>query len=246
MKLMPKILLLLSILSMTLPMALAFSVNVNCPDTVEPNADVDCTLNLNTNGETVNAFQFKVSVPDGFTGRTPLVTPPATQPAVMTWNSLSAPAVVFSLSALEARDFAIIHLLAGTQGGNIELTEKVPSFTSNTESITISAVSAAGLGEACNGATEPSCASGLECSSGNCKIVHEAACTQSSDCVSNNCAAGICCAVNEENVAGKCVLSSEITGAATGIAAALRDNVEYRTFLQKIARIAFLLRDLLG
>ncbi len=122
-------------------MAAAFSVGVDCPDSVQPSANFDCRLNLvlDNNAETVNAFQFKVSLPSGFSGQTPLVTS-----TVMSWVSLENPAVVFSYpNPLPAGQFAVIHLRAGSTEGadgtppKLALTDKVPDFASNEETITL-------------------------------------------------------------------------------------------------------------
>jgi hypothetical protein len=116
-----------------LPMAIAFKVDVSCPAEVVPGGNVDCDLSLADIGtETINTFQFKVSVPAGFQ----LATVPVTS-AVMSWKTLDNPAVVFSMSALSTGKFATIHLVAGDSDGVIKLVEGKPAFATAPKQIVV-------------------------------------------------------------------------------------------------------------
>lgn len=132
-----------------LPLAMAFSINLDCTDSVADNGDVDCDIYLvfDSDTEEVNPFQFKVSTPAGFTEKDSLMD----SSKYMTWISLSNDAVVAGLvtddtkiiqgavfDALAPRGkIATIHLAAGTTSGNIGLIDKVPDFTSDTEQVTV-------------------------------------------------------------------------------------------------------------
>ena len=156
-------------------LAFAFTVNLNCPDSVVAGTDVDCVFDLNRNDETVNAFQFKVSVPSGFIAREPLLTSSGT---VLQLDALNQNALFFSLSNINGV-IGTLHLTAGTISGSISLTDKAPDFTSNAETITVTTSTST-----CNQGTDTSPDCGANCAN-RCELNKK--CLINDDCLSNNC-----------------------------------------------------------
>lgn len=151
---MAKIIIYLICLLFVLPFTLAFSVDVTCnPTSVAPTEQISC--DLTQNGAAAAGYQFKLSLPDGFTGDDPFN---SDKDRALTWNSISAPAIVVFPPADGAK-LVTVHLKAGNNGGDIALTDKRPVFDSNSIEITV----AAG-GNLCGGEV---CAEGLVCNSHN-------------------------------------------------------------------------------
>ncbi len=243
--------LVLALSLLLLPMAVALTMTLDCPVQANAGAQFQCTLDYTLNsGETLAGIDFQLSGENWIFGT------PTTSAGLLTYNPSTRMGSVASARSFTAHPLLTIPVTAPSTPQSNTVKISVTAYDENSVSSTVTVRDAsvqvlgaatAGLGDSCDPQIAAACSGDLTCSDGTCKQPKsEAACVQDSHCVSSNCDDGICCAVNEENVAGECVLNSDIDAKAGEIASTLRDNNNYPTLLRKLVHIAGILRGLLG
>ena len=118
-----------------MPLAAAFTLNMDCNTRVRESEAVNCNLRLQLDSaaEEVQGLQFKINLPVGFAGGDPLITIPNTlsRSISVIWQSVNDNFVVLDTSGNGIADgtlLAILHFKAGSSGGTFAVREKVPDF----------------------------------------------------------------------------------------------------------------------
>lgn len=124
---------------LSIPFAAAFTLDVNCPSTVDAGSSVTCTIDLSEDITDVFGDQFEINAP-GFTAGTPFLDPDTN--GVSSYNSggLGATTILLKFSeGQSAGPVATFHLVAGTAAGDyvISLTNYVTANSTIPDTIMI-------------------------------------------------------------------------------------------------------------